>query len=245
MADGFLNTLVRLAEEGKLANAAATESVELADVWRSLADGSRKVVTCFGDTQYLGLVTSEPTPNPTGKLDSRTRAILEAVLSGDCQNRVAIESGLSSASVATSCRVGLEAMGYRGLVSRASPVLMRAAYAATKSRAPVPARFGHINIVGHTRYETIGIERPEKAWSRNFSASELEVVARLVDGATYTDIASFRGTSVRTVANQISSAFRRLHVSGRGELVTALFRATVDCAPARDAPWVRSVGASL
>ena len=227
MNDGFLNTLAHLEPVVMSANAAATESVELSCVWRSFADGYRKIVTRFGDGQYIGLVATEPAARPVNKLEGRARAILEAVLSGDCQNRVAIENGLSPASVATYCRIGLEAIGYRGVVSRASPVLMLAAFAATQTTLPVRARFSRITVADGANYEIIGIERPEKACSRRFSASEFDVVARLVDGATYTDIASLRGTSVRTVANQISSAFRRMRVSGRAELVTALLRTSV------------------
>jgi DNA-binding NarL/FixJ family response regulator len=51
----------------------------------------------------------------------------------------------------------------------------------------------------------------------------LSVLRSLVEGNCYLDIARARGTSTRTIANQISMVFRRLRVSGRNELVQRLF----------------------
>lgn len=227
MIGGFLNTHVCLEQAALTANASASESIELAELWRALAGGYRKVVGRFADQQYIGLIVTEPATSAQRALHARERGLLEAVLSGVCQNRVAIENHLSATSIATYCRHGLETMGYRGTVSRVSPVLMRAASAATQPGSTVRGRFSHI-VTDAATYDVVSIERPEKPWSRCFSRSELDVVARLLDGASYMDIASQRGTSVRTVANQIASAFRRMRVSGRAELVAALFGAAHD-----------------
>jgi DNA-binding CsgD family transcriptional regulator len=45
----------------------------------------------------------------------------------------------------------------------------------------------------------------------------------LVEGASYGEIARRRGTSTRTIANQITAVFRRMRVSGRSELLLRLF----------------------
>jgi DNA-binding NarL/FixJ family response regulator len=50
------------------------------------------------------------------------------------------------------------------------------------------------------------------------SATERAVVYGVLEGKTNQEIALERGTSVRTVANQIASAFRKLGVRSRGEL---------------------------
>lgn len=42
----------------------------------------------------------------------------------------------------------------------------------------------------------------------------------------YSEIARRRGTSTRTIANQLSAAFRRHGVSGRCELILRLFDVT-------------------
>jgi DNA-binding CsgD family transcriptional regulator len=54
------------------------------------------------------------------------------------------------------------------------------------------------------------------------SVAERTVVLDLLDGASRRDIASARGTSPRTVANQMASIFRKFRVSSRVELLAAL-----------------------
>ncbi len=50
------------------------------------------------------------------------------------------------------------------------------------------------------------------------TAAEREVMAALLDGRSYADIARRRRRSVNTVAKQAGSAFRKLGVSSRSEL---------------------------
>ncbi len=49
--------------------------------------------------------------------------------------------------------------------------------------------------------------------------AEREVISVLLEGLSYAQIARRRGTSVDTVAKQAGSAFRKLGVSSRSELV--------------------------
>jgi DNA-binding NarL/FixJ family response regulator len=55
-----------------------------------------------------------------------------------------------------------------------------------------------------------------------FSAAEREVALALVEGRSNAEIAAARGTSVRTVANQIVAIYRKLGVHSRPELIVAL-----------------------
>jgi DNA-binding CsgD family transcriptional regulator len=52
--------------------------------------------------------------------------------------------------------------------------------------------------------------------------AEREVVVLVLSGHSSKSIAEARNTSARTVANQLASVFKKLHVSGRGELAAAL-----------------------
>ena len=52
------------------------------------------------------------------------------------------------------------------------------------------------------------------------TASELEVIDRWLEGASMRSIASERGVRVRTVAKQIASAYEKIGVSSRAELVS-------------------------
>ncbi len=69
---------------------------------------------------------------------------------------------------------------------------------------------------------------PAPASSRSpLSEAELAVKEALLRGESNAEIAHARGTSVRTVANQVASLFRKLGVRSRAELATrdALARA--------------------
>jgi len=50
------------------------------------------------------------------------------------------------------------------------------------------------------------------------SVAEREVVALALEGRSNLEIAGARGTSARTVANQLASIFRKLAVGSRAEL---------------------------
>jgi DNA-binding CsgD family transcriptional regulator len=55
--------------------------------------------------------------------------------------------------------------------------------------------------------------------TNTLTAAESEVAAYVVDGRSNAEIAHRRGCSERTVANQVSSVFRKLGVRSRLELV--------------------------
>jgi DNA-binding NarL/FixJ family response regulator len=60
----------------------------------------------------------------------------------------------------------------------------------------------------------------------HLTASEWEIVDMIREGRSNREIAQFRGTSSRTVANQIAGLFKKLGVSSRSALVSALYRPT-------------------
>ena len=65
---------------------------------------------------------------------------------------------------------------------------------------------------------------PPANWDA-LTRAELAVATALIEGASNREIAAARGSSVRTVANQVASIFRKLGVRSRGELVTTGARA--------------------
>jgi DNA-binding CsgD family transcriptional regulator len=69
------------------------------------------------------------------------------------------------------------------------------------------------------------------------SPAEREVVLAVLDGASNTAIAQRRGTSERTVANQLASIFRKLGASSRLDLVrTVVGRARLLAEPPAPGP---------
>jgi DNA-binding CsgD family transcriptional regulator len=57
------------------------------------------------------------------------------------------------------------------------------------------------------------------------SDAERAVVLGIFEGHSNAQIARARGRSIRTIANQVARAFRKLGVKSRGELVARLCRA--------------------
>lgn len=56
--------------------------------------------------------------------------------------------------------------------------------------------------------------------------SEQEVARGLIDGKSNAEIAALRGTSERTIANQVAAIFRAYGVRSRAELARCLERAS-------------------
>lgn len=70
----------------------------------------------------------------------------------------------------------------------------------------------------------------------HLSNAEQDVAYYLFDGKSYEEIASARGTAMRTVANQVTSIFRKLSVSTREEFTAHIMGYSVpvlDVAPLR------------
>ena len=64
---------------------------------------------------------------------------------------------------------------------------------------------------------------PEPRWPDALTSAEREVAQLLLDGATNASIAKMRGTSRRTVTNQVASIFRKAGVTSRIELAAHVF----------------------
>jgi DNA-binding NarL/FixJ family response regulator len=58
----------------------------------------------------------------------------------------------------------------------------------------------------------------------SLSCAEREVARALVEGRSNAVIAAERGTSVRTVANQVATVFRKMNARSRSEFIAALAR---------------------
>jgi hypothetical protein len=129
---------------------------------------------------------------------------------------------LAPSTVALHCTRALTSLGLDCKPSRAHPLLMLAARAFNE-RAVVLARCS--TLVGRDDRElrVIGMPRSDRRLADVVPSAELAVIRGLVEGSSHEDIAQKRGTSVRTIANQVGSVFRRLKVSGRNELVQLLF----------------------
>jgi DNA-binding CsgD family transcriptional regulator len=67
-------------------------------------------------------------------------------------------------------------------------------------------------------------ELPRWEFPVALTPAERQVLLRVLDGETHEEVATARGISSRTVANQIASAFKKIGVRSRMELAAVLER---------------------
>jgi DNA-binding CsgD family transcriptional regulator len=77
-------------------------------------------------------------------------------------------------------------------------------------------------VVGDDTFVMLSVALRSERGVDPLTTTEREIAAMLVDGMTNAEIASARGKSVRTIANQVASAFRKLGVGSRVELASVL-----------------------
>jgi DNA-binding NarL/FixJ family response regulator len=202
------------------ADAAAVSELDAAELWRDLVGGGHHIVEELFTGESCYLVLARARAGDAGGVAAKRLHILELVLAGTPQNSVAIDLQLAASTVATHCRQGLQALGALDRPSRAHPLLMLSAIAATE---PSIARVRASEIVvDEQRLRVVAMRRPDLRLTELLPKGELAVLRRLVEGHSYAEIGAERRTSVRTIANQITAVFRRLNVSGRNELVRSL-----------------------
>lgn len=77
-------------------------------------------------------------------------------------------------------------------------------------------------VVGDESFVLLSVPLRTERGAEPLTAAEREVAAMIVDGMSNAEIARARGKSVRTIANQVASAFRKLGVGSRVELSSVL-----------------------
>jgi DNA-binding CsgD family transcriptional regulator len=205
---------------------ASTERVELAAIWDELIAGTCKVESWSHGEHTWAMVVSRG-PNLTSVrspgLRHRDIEILEQALLCGVRKHVAVEAGLSCSSIAVILQGCFQFMGLTCLPSRIPGLLVAAAHARHHQASNHQAL-----LRGRTErqfsQQTITVPRPDVALKAWLAPAEHAVVNLLVEGHCYAEIAEARQTSIRTVANQVASGFRRLGVSGRAELLCTLAR---------------------
>ena len=126
------------------------------------------------------------------------------------------ESSFAEAHGCT-CAVGRVVLRRRLFAQSKSEVMVRGSATAQLSASPLDAAGEGYVLVSWSM-------SPPANWDA-LTRAELAVATALIEGASNREIAAARGSSVRTVANQVASIFRKLGVRSRGELVTTGARA--------------------
>jgi DNA-binding CsgD family transcriptional regulator len=205
---------------------ASHERVELAALWEELLAGTTKIDTwSHAENTWTMVVSRRPDiVRPAHALRRRDVAILENAMLSGVRKHVAVEVGLSCSSIAVIMQSCFQFMGLSCLPSRIPGLVVAAAHARHHLEGQMPAYKPPARVDLTFSQRTITVARPDKLLSAWLAPAEYAVIHLLIEGLTYAEIAEARRTSVRTVANQVASGFRRLDVSGRAELLCLLAR---------------------
>jgi DNA-binding CsgD family transcriptional regulator len=197
--------------------AANSSHQQLAGFWNELISGCSCIIAEYSDNRYHYL---ELASSATGPLAPKELALWHPILLGASLKVVAADTGCASSTVACSAIRCLKALGL-DRTSREVPmllVMMAHAGASLCSEATWTTKLEGSVIVS--------ARRPDSALAGILSPAEMDVVRLRVDGLSHRRIADVRSTSERTIANQLASAYTKLGVSGRPELLATLVKGT-------------------
>ena len=204
---------------------------ELKSLWTELCLGQCKVVESIF-TESRCLLVTRAVSSPVA-LHGTKLGVLQAILEGVSQKAIALELSVAPSTVASHARFALEHLGFRQRPSQVPPLLMLAAKAARDPATTPEARVSFIASAGD-QLRVVSAVRPDLDFDL-IPPAEFSVLQRIVEGWPYADIARHRGTSTRTIANQLTAVFRRLRVSGRRELILRLYQLCADAGAAHAA----------
>jgi DNA-binding CsgD family transcriptional regulator len=209
---------------------ASTDRVELSALWDELVAGTCKIDSWSHEPDTWSMVVSREPRVIGGRpipLRHRDQEILEHTLLCGIRKIVAVEVGLSCSSIAVIMQSCFQFMGLQCLPSRIPGLLVAAAHARRRHATQFRSLVRGSRDRSFTR-QSICVPRPDRALAAWLAPAEHAVIALLIEGQSYAEIAQARHTSIRTVANQVASGFRRLGVSGRAELLCLLARWGLD-----------------
>lgn len=192
---------------------------ELGKLWESLASGGWQIRDAFTARGRLYALVEEPTYRRSRRRRRRGLAMMERVLLGESAKVVAIDCNVTESTVAVAIKGQLRSMGL-DCKMRATPLIL--VMAARSARAPrcraVPAKLARLPGDPAPRW-VVSVRYPNLDALDVLSNAERAVLLLLLEGKTYLEIAEHRGASKRTIANQLGAAFRKLGVSGYGQLL--------------------------
>jgi DNA-binding NarL/FixJ family response regulator len=205
-----------------LANAYANpiRPIDADAAWSALWSGEWTVVDHVEGPPSHAIVCDPAPVRPIGPLLSREeRELAVGRARGVSLKAMAADSGRSMTTVSN-----LLARVRRTLMLRNDAQLVFLFGGADREDVIPPPAGLRATIEGYGSGERLFLQYRWPSWRLppTLSGAERTVVLDLLDGASRSEIAFSRGTSPRTVANQMASIFRKLRVSSRVELLAAL-----------------------
>jgi DNA-binding CsgD family transcriptional regulator len=164
-------------------------------------------------------------PNDRGEaLTPRERHILERAAAGESDWTAAAALGCSPSTVAIHRQRAMAKIGIfsRALLSQVLALAAGGSNGSTTGGSVQKLRGGSFIANGRNLYVLCSPSLSERL-PPVLTASERAVAALLLEGLSNRDVAAMRGTSVRTVANQVSAILRKLRIGSRTEIGPLLF----------------------
>lgn len=208
-----------LAELGASERAGSACLAAPAWLWLGLTRGVIEVVDHFNaeDCSHV-VVRARRAPTPRAGLTPRNIEILRRLVRGEAQKTVALELGLAPSTVASHAASCLTAMGFR-CRTQSVPLLLAISLRATEQRVSGPTLRGTSLRNAWGVCTVLSASAITCGLGNELSQAERAVVSSVLDGCSNDEIARVRGTSERTVANQLGSAFQKLGVGCRSGLI--------------------------
>jgi DNA-binding NarL/FixJ family response regulator len=184
--------------------------------WRRVFSGGYRVLAWHDRAAHRYVVVAPQAPPVRGSLSTRQRRILAMRARGTALKVIAFETGLSVGTVSRDLSLAMDVLGL-GSLSDLAAVLGHALERPSAGEPPCPEGLA---IAPHeTEPEALVLSFPLTAPGGRLAAhltpAERAVVDGILAGLPNREIAEQRGVSPRTIANQISSIFAKLHVGSR------------------------------
>jgi DNA-binding NarL/FixJ family response regulator len=203
-ADDMLRRLVLARDPGP-----ETATSNKHALWDALLAGQWSLLDAFtaGGVRYVVARRNSADDAAPRALGERERAVLELVLAGRSGKWIALDLHVSESTVARALRTALRRVGVVDTVALAG--IKGALFETIEDPTTgIDLAIARLSVVA------TGVPA--------LSDAERGVMTGILDGKRVAAIAHERGTSPRTVANQISSIYKKLGVSSRREILALL-----------------------
>lgn len=197
----------------------AHETHSAARFWQEVFSGARFLSSSFNSgARSYGVLRTRPAPErPQYRIGARKLVILERMLMGESQKAIAIDLGVGDSCIATMLSDCRRRLGVDGRSSSFPLILVLLAQSGSASTGPL-----WLSASSDPAELVVSLPRPNTAPLSVLTRAEREVLSCLIEGRTQQEIARERKACSRTVANQLAAARRKLHVTGRFDLVRLL-----------------------
>jgi DNA-binding CsgD family transcriptional regulator len=202
---------------------------ELGELWRRLGACEWQVRETFASDARLYVTVEVSDVRRRRPASDAGLAMIEQILVGQSSKAVAIDRRVSDSTVALAIKKRLQLMGLTCKVRGIPLILAMAARAACgRLGAPLLGRIAPLGRSSSPAGWVVSVAHPDFWFPKHLSSAERAVLTHALEGKTYVQIATARATSLRTVANQLASIFRKLGVSGYAQTLDLVLARTFD-----------------